>query len=79
VSGIQFLDHLDAGATVLGDLINVRALHEAHTDVGVTQAVGRALVLIPVKLELCAPENPIEELYVVTRKDVIGGLGIFRL
>src|ERR1035437_9210004 len=36
-SGV-FFDHLNAGAAVLGDLINVRALHQTQADVGVPPA-----------------------------------------
>jgi hypothetical protein len=41
--GVVFLGHLDAGAAVLCDLINVSALHEMHTDVSVAQAVSPGL------------------------------------
>src|ERR1017187_770265 len=42
VGSVIFLDHLNVGAAVLRDLIDVRAFHETQADVGVPQAVGRA-------------------------------------
>jgi hypothetical protein len=38
VRGVEFFDHLDAGAAVLGNLIYVRAFHQAEADVRVPQA-----------------------------------------
>ena len=49
VRGVVFLDHLDAGPAVFGDLIDVGPFHQAHTDVGVPQAVGRAAVAVTVE------------------------------
>src|SRR5208282_4129408 len=72
VSGVEFLDHLDAGAAVLGDLIDVGAFHEAHTYVGVSQAVGCAPVPVAIELKAGAREHAVEQFDVVARKDVIG-------
>ena len=36
VGRVEFLDHFNTGAAVLGDLINVRTLHQAQADIGVT-------------------------------------------
>ncbi len=52
VSGIEFLDHLDAGAAVLGDLIDVCTLHKAEADVGVTEAVARSHIAVAIELQL---------------------------
>jgi len=49
--GVEFLDHLDAGAAVLGDLVYVGAFHEAHADIGVAKAVGSAPITIAIELE----------------------------
>ena len=38
---IIFLDHLDASAAVLSDLVDIRTLHEGQADVPMPQAVGR--------------------------------------
>jgi hypothetical protein len=40
-------DHLDACPTVLGDLVNVGTLHQAQTDISVSQAVGGAAIFGP--------------------------------
>jgi len=60
VRGVIFLDHLDAGAAVFGDLVDVRAFHEAQADIGVRQAVRSAPVPIAVKFEILLIENPVE-------------------
>ena len=41
---VVFLDHLDAGAAVFCDLIDVRAFHEAHANICMAQAVSGAPV-----------------------------------
>ena len=69
MGGVKLLDHLDAGAAVFGDLIDVGAFHEVHTDVGMAKAVGHAPV--PVAVELGARENPVEQLNVVAGKHVL--------
>src|SRR5665213_563812 len=51
VGSVIFLDHLNAGAAVLRNLINVRAFHETQADVGVPQAVRRAGLSFTVFLE----------------------------
>ena len=38
--GIVFLYHLDTGAAVLGDLVNVGTSEQAQEDIGVTQAIS---------------------------------------
>ena len=73
--GVEFLDHLDAGAAVLSNLIDVRSLHEPYADVGVAQAVGRATIAVAIKLELGPSENPVKELDVVSGEYVIRRLG----
>ena len=62
MGGVEFLDHLDAGAAVFGDLVNVGAFHEAHADISMAKAVGGAPVPVPVEFELGAAENAVEEL-----------------
>ena len=68
VCGVEFLDHLHAGAAVLDNLVGVRRLREAHADVGVAQAVGRTLVAIAVKLEVDAAQDAVERLDVGCRE-----------
>src|SRR5271157_1520928 len=79
VGGVIFLDHLDAGAAVLRDLINVRAFHETQADVGVPQAVGRAGLFFTVFLEAFFVEDGVEELPVGLRKNRIGRLRLVPL
>ena len=62
VGGVVFLDHLDAGAAVLGDLVDVRAFHQAQADVGVAQAVGRARLSFAVDFQVFFVEDRVEEL-----------------
>jgi hypothetical protein len=76
---VEFLDHLDAGAAVLRNLIDVGAFHEAHADVGVAKAVGGAPVPVAVELEFGPSQNAVEQLDVIPRKDMIGRLWIFDL
>jgi hypothetical protein len=71
---VKFLDHFDAGAAVLGNLVNVSAFHEAHADVGMTQTVGGAPVPVAVRLEFGPGENPVEQFDVIAGKNRIGWL-----
>src|SRR5262249_41863257 len=63
--GVILLDHLDAGAAVLGYLVDVGAFEEAETDVGVAKAVSRARLAFAVGLEVLLGEDGVEELVVV--------------
>src|ERR1035441_6830720 len=79
VGSVVFLDHLNAGAAVLRDLINVRAFHETQADVGVPQAVGRAGLSFTVFLETFFVQDGVEELPVGLRKNRIGRLRLVPL
>ena len=79
MGGVVFLDHLNAGAAVLRDLINVRAFHETQADVGVPQAVGRAGLSFTVFLEAFFVQDRVEELPVGLRKNRIGRLRLVPL
>ena len=48
---VEFLDHLDAGATIFGDLIDVVTLHQPHANIGMAQAVGGARLFATVAFE----------------------------
>ena len=61
MGGVELLDHFDAGAAILGDLVDVGAFHEAQADVGVAQAVGGAALAVAVGLEAKFIENGVEE------------------
>src|SRR5262249_9432331 len=56
----EFFDHLDAGAAVLGDLIDVGAFHEAHADVCVSRAISRASVAIAGELKFRARKKEVK-------------------
>ena len=79
VGSVVFLDHLDAGAAVLRDLINVRAFHETQADVSVPQAVGRAGLSLTIFLEAFFVQDGVEELPVGLRKNQIGRLRLVPL
>ena len=70
----MFLDHLDAGAAVLGDLINVRAFHQPKADIRVPKTVGGASIAVSILLESCSFQYSVEELDVVAWKDLVDGL-----
>lgn len=46
VGDVELLDHLDAGAAVFGDLVDIGALHQAQAYVHVPQAVSGAPVAV---------------------------------
>lgn len=75
----MLLDHLNAGAAVLGELINVGAFHEAHANISVGQAVRSALLAISISFEASAAKHAVERLDVVAGKDGIGRLREFRV
>ena len=52
VRSVELLDHLDARAAVLRDLVDVGAFEEAEADVGVPEAVCGALVAVAIDLKL---------------------------
>src|ERR1017187_3076953 len=79
VGGVVFLDHLNAGAAVLRDLINVRALHQTQADVGVPQAVGRAGLSFTVFLEAFFVQDGVEELPVGLWENQVGRLRLVPL
>ena len=49
---VILLDHFDAGAAILGDLVNVRAFHQPHTDVGVPKAVSGPAIAVAVEFQV---------------------------
>lgn len=74
---VEFLNHFDAGAAVVRDLVNVGTLHQSHTDVSMTQALHGAWLLVAVALELCPVQYAIEEFDMIAGGDKLGGLGMF--
>ena len=71
VRRVIFLDHLDAGAAVLGDLVDVGALHQAQADVGMAQAVGRPGPAVAVNPEIFFLQDRLELLPLPFRKKQI--------
>jgi len=76
VRGVVLLNHFHAGATILGDLIDVRPLTEA--DVGVPQAVERSPLTVSAELQFLLFEDCIEKLVVRLRKYPVIGCGLLR-
>ena len=72
MGGIELFDHLNGGAAVLRDLINVGAFHETQTDIGVSQRVGRPAQSFPIKLQIEFIQHGIE----VMRPQVWGGIQV---
>src|ERR1039458_2556688 len=72
VRRIVFLDHLDAGAAVFGDLVDVRAFHEAETYICVPQAGSPARSFVAVKAEIFLFQNRLEKLALPFWKNEVG-------
>ena len=75
---VKFLSHLDAGAAIFGDLVDVSTLHQPHTNVSIPRALGHARLLFAVLLEFCPFQNAIEEFDIIAREDGICELEIFQ-
>jgi hypothetical protein len=59
MQGIVLFDHLDAGAAVFGDLVNVRPFHKAEADVGVAKGIiiaGHGRVMPAEEMDLATPK-----------------------
>src|SRR4029079_19524013 len=74
VGGVELLDHLNAGTAILGDLINVGALHQAQADIGVPQTVEGPALAFAINLEVKFAEDGVEEVVMTFRKDNLGRL-----
>lgn len=61
VRRVVFLDHLDAGATVFRNLIDVGPLHQPETDVGMSQAVAGSRVSLATMFHAEFVEERVEE------------------
>jgi hypothetical protein len=55
--GIVFLDHLDGGAAVLCDLVDIGAFHEAQTDVGMSETVSGSRLTVAVGCQVFFTED----------------------
>ena len=68
---IVFLDYLDAGAAVFGDLVDVRAFHQAQTNICVPQAVRGARPAVAIDAEIFLVQNGLEKFALPFRKNDI--------
>jgi hypothetical protein len=71
VRRIVFLNHLDAGAAVFGDLVDVRTFQQAPTNVCVPQAVSPARSAIAVNAEIFLVQNRLEKFALPFRKNEV--------
>ncbi len=72
---VIFLDHFDAGAAVLGDLVDVGTLHKAQADVCMPQAVRRTRSAFAVEPKIFLIEDGFEKLALPLRNNEVGGSG----
>ena len=75
VRRVVFLDHLDASAAVLSDLVDVGTLHQAQADVCMPQTVGRTRSAFAVETKLFFVEDGFEKLALPLGKNEIRGSG----
>src|ERR1017187_9848435 len=64
VGSVVFLDHLNAGAAVLRNLVYVRAFHETQADVGMPEAISSTGLSFAVFFEAFFVEDRVEKLSV---------------
>lgn len=72
---VIFLDHSDARATVLRDLIDVGSLHQPHADIRVPEAVGRTWAAVSVGPKILLLSDGLEELALPFWKNEVGRFG----
>ena len=68
---IVFLDHLDAGAAVFGDLVDVGTFHQAQTDVRMPQTVSRSRPAFAVESQIFLVQDRLEKLALPFRKNEV--------
>ena len=73
MGGVVLLDHLDTGAAVFGDLVDVGTFHQAETYIRVPEAVGRSGSAFTVQSEVLLVEDRLEELALPFRKNEVRG------
>ncbi len=71
MGGVVLLDHLDAGAAVFGDLVDVGTFHQAQTYICVPEAVGRSRSPFTIQSEVFLVEDRLEKLALPFRKDEV--------
>ena len=60
VGGVIVVDHLDARPALVRDLVYFPAFHEAHADVGVSEAICGASPAIAINLQPLLTEDRVE-------------------
>src|ERR1019366_3963925 len=71
VRRVIFLDHLDTGTAVFGDLVDIGTFQQAQTDVCVPQAVSRSRPAITIKPEIFFVQDCLEKLALPFRKNEV--------
>ena len=65
---VELFDHLDTGAAVFSDLVDVGALHQPQADVGMPQTVGGAGSAVTIEAKILFVEDSLEEFALPLRK-----------
>src|SRR5271157_442851 len=68
---VILLDHLDAGAAVFGDLVDVGAFHQAQADIRVPQAGGCSRPAFTIEPEVFLFQDRVEKLALPFRKNKV--------
>jgi hypothetical protein len=71
VRRIVFLDHLDAGAAVFSDLVDVGALHQPQAYICMPQTVRRTRSASPVEPKIFLVEDGLEKFALPFRKEEV--------
>jgi hypothetical protein len=74
VGRVIFLDHLDAGEAVFGDLVDVGSFHQAQTNLCMPQTVSSSRSAFSIEPEILFLQNRPEKLALPVRKQEIGRL-----
>ena len=72
---VVFLDHLDAGAAVLGDLVDICTLHQAQADIGMAQTVRGTRAALTVNAQVFLVKDGLEKFTLPLGKNQVGELG----
>jgi hypothetical protein len=57
---VKFLDHLNTGTAVFGELVDVGPFHEPHRYIGVSEAIGRPGITFPVRFQILFVEDSVQ-------------------
>ncbi len=68
---VVFLDHLDTGAAVFSDLVDVGALHQPQVDIRMPQTVCRTRSAFAVEAEIFLIEDGLEKFALPFRKNEV--------